>query len=531
MVTSILSKLNILGGLMLEVKNITIITKKGREIVRDLSFTLQAGDKLAIIGEEGNGKSTLIKGIYQKEWIAPYAIMTGEINKKGLKIGYLEQFLDPKWHEYLVQDYFLKEEPESECDYERYTKWYEIERIMNRLQWTEQNKEEKRIGTLSGGEKVKLQMAKILWNQPDVLLLDEPTNDLDIETLEWLESFLLSLSIPILFISHDEVLLERVANGILHLEQLENKKRSQHTLVHIGYDAYVTKREELIGKQEQVAKNEKREYEKSLEKYRRMYQQVESDLRNVSRQDPSKGRLLKKKMKSVQSVGKKLENKEITKRPYGEEAIVAKFHQEEEIHAKKVILSFSKDTLIIAGKQLSKHIELRVVGSEKIVIVGNNGCGKTTLLREIWEKMKERNDIKVGYMPQQYEDELPIHMSPIAWLKQEYTKEEETLARTYLGSMRFTKEEMEGTIGALSGGQKAKLLLVQFMMQKCNVLLLDEPTRNLSPLSIPIIDSLLREFQGAIISISHDRKYIDDVCDKVYVLDSTGLSLKEIREN
>lgn len=514
---------------MLEIRNLEIKTKNDRELIKDLSLSIAQGDKLAIIGEEGNGKSTLIKAIYDKQLIEEYTNIKGYVISRANVIGYLEQFLDERWNELDINEYFLKEKAEDEVDYEQYNKIYELNKIFSKVNLnTRYIDNGKLIGKLSGGEKVKLQMAKILLKKPDLLLLDEPTNDLDIETLEWLEQFIKNSTIPVIFISHDEILLERASNCILHLEQIKNKTKAKHTYEHIGYREYVDKRIYLIAKQNQMAKNDKREHDKQMEMYNKIYSEVSHDLQNVSRQDPGKGRLLKKKMKSVKVVGKHLEEQELTKRPEVEESIIAKFHNEDDIHNTKVILDLKLEVLKNNDKILSNNINLKIVGKEKICIIGNNGCGKTTLIKQIYDDMKERKDIKVGYMPQNYEEKLDKNISPIEFLKKEYTKEEETAARTYMGSMKFTEEEMKNKIEKLSGGQKAKLFILKIIMEKCNVILLDEPTRNLSPLSVPVILNLLRNFEGAIISISHDRKYIKEVCNKVYKLDKTGLKATEI---
>ena len=158
------------------------------------------------------------------------------------------------------------------------------------------------------------------------------------------------------------------------------------------------------------------------------------------------------------------------------------------------------------------------------IISGFLGAGKTTLIKHIYDILQQKNDIKLGYMPQDYEDLLDAEMSPIDLLtKNNKTKEFMTKARTYLGSLKFTPEEVTNKIKYLSGGQKAKLLLLKLILDEANVLILDEPTRNLSPLSNPVIRKLLQDFPGTIISVSHDRKYIEEVCDKIYELTPNGL--------
>ena len=159
--------------------------------------------------------------------------------------------------------------------------------------------------------------------------------------------------------------------------------------------------------------------------------------------------------------------------------------------------------------------------------MGANGAGKTTLLRKIADELLNRTDIKAEYMPQNYEDMLDLDVTPVDFLNQSGDKEEGTRIRTYLGSLKYTPDEMEHPIRELSGGQKAKVLLLKMSLSGANVLILDEPTRNFSPLSGPVIRKMIKDFKGAVISISHDRKYIDEVCDTRYELNANGLkSLK-----
>ncbi|MBR6322575.1 MAG: ABC-F family ATP-binding cassette domain-containing protein, partial [Lachnospiraceae bacterium] len=175
------------------------------------------------------------------------------------------------------------------------------------------------------------------------------------------------------------------------------------------------------------------------------------------------------------------------------------------------------------GKLLSRAVFLRVRGPEKVCMVGDNGCGKTTLLRKIVESMEERTDLRYEYMPQNYEDLLDFSRTPVDILDRSGSKEERTRIRTYLGAMKFTAEEMDHPAGELSGGQKAKLFLLKMSMSDANLLILDEPTRNFSPLSGPVIRALLRAFPGAIIAVSHDRKFIREVCTRVLKLTPEGL--------
>ena len=216
----------------------------------------------------------------------------------------------------------------------------------------------------------------------------------------------------------------------------------------------------------------------------------------------------------------------MTERPEQEEAIFFKLGKENsKMPAGKTVIEFSLDELVApdGSKVLAKDIFLRVRGPEKICIVGTNGAGKTTLLRLIADELLARGDLRVQYMPQNYEDLLDLDVTPVEFLDDTGDKEVRTRIRTYLGSLKYTADEMEHPIRELSGGQKAKVLLLKMSLSDANVLVLDEPTRNFSPLSGPVIRKMIASFPGAVISISHDRKYIEEVCTKRYLLTSEGL--------
>lgn len=499
---------------MLEIKALTI-SINGRYLIKNLNLTLNNSDKLAIIGEEGNGKSTLLKSILG---ICEYAEISGNINLKGNRIGYLEQSisadkLDKSVYEFLFID---------ETDY--YDKINNLYKYLKLINLTDDILKQK-IRTLSGGEKVKISILKLLLNEYDILFLDEPTNDLDIETLEWLEKFINSTSKPIIYVSHDETLLANTANMILHLEQIKKQTECRHTLLKIDYDTYVEQRLRKIKKQTQVARTEKREFTKQHEKLQRIMQKVEYQQNTISRADPHGAKVLKKKMHSLKSQEKKLDETELTEVPDVEESI-SFFFEDVEIPKTKNIINLNIDELKVSDKVLSKNIKLDVIGNVHLCIIGENGVGKSTLIKLIYNELKDRNDIKVGYMPQTYDDVLNNYEYVLNFISSQGNKEEITKARLLLGNMKFTREEMIGKIKDLSNGSKAKLFLVKLVLDKCNVLILDEPTRNVSPLSNPIIRKVLSEYNGTIISVSHDRKYINEVIDNLYILTTEGL-LKE----
>lgn len=499
---------------MIEIKNLSIKVND-RYLVKDLSLNLNKNDKLAIIGEEGNGKSTLLKCIIG---ICNYAEVTGTINLNNNKIGYLEQHITESYKEQKVFDYLFISDNDY---YNKINNLYKNLTILN----IKDDILDKRMNILSGGEKIKVAILKLLLDDNDALLLDEPTNDLDIETLIWLENFINKIDKPIIYISHDETLLSKTANMILHIESLKKKTECKHTLLRIKYNEYIDLRLRTILHQTQVHNFEKKELEKKEEKLKWQKQRVEFEQNNISRSDPHGGRLLKKKMHNVKSQEKKLENIDITEKPDPEESIYFKF-EEVNIPNNKKILNLNNYNLIINNNNIK--INLEVYGNVHICIIGKNGTGKTTLIRKIYDMLKDRTDIKVGYMPQDYNDILNSYDNVLGFITNDSkNKEEITKSRMYLGNMKFTPEEMTGNIDNLSGGSKAKLILMKLVLDKCNVLILDEPTRNVSPLSNPVIRKVLKEFNGTIISVSHDRKYIEEVPNKIYLLTNNELNLIE----
>lgn len=512
---------------MLQVKKLTIVHKKDmREIVKEFSFVLNPGDKAVVIGEEGNGKSTLLKWIYDPQMTEGYADAHGERICGGERPGYLPQELPEEDREKKVYEFFCEEE-EFARQTPKELAWLAVQlKLSSDFFYRDQ-----KMRTLSGGEKVKAQMARLLMAQPTILLLDEPSNDIDIETLEWLEHMIIAAGQPVLFISHDETLIERTANVVIHLEQLRRKTESRTTVAKMSYRKYVSDRLHQLENQEQQAANERREEKRRQEKFRRIQQSVEHDLNSVSRQDPHGGYVLKKKMKAVKSMERRYEREamDMTERPEQEEALFFRFGGNVKMPAGKTVLEFSLDRLLTppdeSGERqlLAEHIFLRLRGREKVCLIGANGAGKTTLLKQIAQQLLERKDIRACYMPQNYEELLELERTPVEYLSITGDKEEITRIRTWLGSMKYTADEMEHPMRELSGGQKAKVLLLKMSMSGADVLILDEPTRNFSPLSGPVIRHMLREYQGAILSVSHDRKFIEEVCTTVYRLSEKGL--------
>ncbi len=504
---------------MLQVQNLTITHKKDNHLLlSDASFVIGDGAKTVLIGEEGNGKSTLLQLIHDPSLVADYITYTGAIRKNGHITGYLAQEATEEALNSPV--YALLP---AEADHETL-----IDACRTVGTPLDTLYSDRLLRTYSGGEKVKIRLSLMLATAPDLLLLDEPSGDLDLSALTWLERFIRDCPLPVVFISHDETLIENCATSILHLEQTMRKTVPRCTFVRQTYAEYREAREGALRKNAQLVEKERAEFRQKMEKYRQILQKVEHQQNVISRGDPHGAALLKKKMHAVKSMGRRFEREEAnqTKRIDTEDAILMRFAENISLPAGKTILSYHADSLAAPdGRILAGEIDLTVYGGEKVCLIGKNGAGKTTLLREIAAQLLRRTDIHTAYMPQNYSDNMDFTETPIAYLTPTLDGSREAYSRicTFLGSVKFTADEMQHPIADLSGGQKAKLYFMKMILSGADTLVLDEPTRNFSPLSQPVIREVLSGFGGTIIAVSHDRKCIDEVFDTVYALGEGGL--------
>ncbi|MBQ9580604.1 MAG: ABC-F family ATP-binding cassette domain-containing protein, partial [Lachnospiraceae bacterium] len=313
---------------MLQIKNLTITHRKDlRIILEDFNLTLNDGDKAVIIGEEGNGKSTLMKWIYNPELAEEYTECIGACIIGNEVLSYLPQELPEEDKNKTLYEYF------SESEHFLNNTPRELSELAGRFNMSSSVfYSDQVMASLSGGEKVKAQLMRILINKPTVLLLDEPSNDIDISTLELLEKFINEWDRIILFISHDETLIENTANVIIHLEQIIRKTKSRYTVARDNYRHYIERRAEAFERQEQQALSDKREKELRDEKYRKILQKVDKSqlsIRNAGKDLADKmqaGRNLKDKMHTVKSMGRRFakEDENMTEMPEQEEAIFFK---------------------------------------------------------------------------------------------------------------------------------------------------------------------------------------------------------------
>ncbi|MGY0444662.1 ABC-F family ATP-binding cassette domain-containing protein [Lactobacillus johnsonii] len=493
----------------------------GNTIFSNISFSVPDNARIGLVGPNGAGKTTLLK------------IMTGQqeptsgqftINK-GLKVGYIaqENALDEDktiWDEMLtVFDNLIEknkritkmqeqiaEHPEDEDLLKRYdqlaydfeqeggfTYQAEIKSILNGFNFKE-NTWQKVIGTLSGGEKTRLAFVKLLLQKPPVLLLDEPTNYLDLDTLDWLEAFLKNYQGAIITVSHDQYFLDHLANQIFELNF------GKLTTFKGNYSQYVKERE-LMNNQQEAA------YEKQQEKIKKEEEFIQKNLVRAST------------TKRAQSRRKALDKMERIKPPKHKQKVRINFTSDRP-SGKEVLIA--KDlTIGYPDKTMVSDIDFQVNKNDRVAIIGPNGIGKSTLLKTIMKKIEPKDgsikygaSLDIGYYDQELQSLDPSKtVLDTIWDRHKTMPEKEV--RSILASFLFTAEDIDKTVGQLSGGQKARLTLTVLSLEKDNFLLMDEPTNHLDIEAKEVLEQALNTYDGTLLFVSHDRYFINELANKI----------------
>lgn len=493
----------------------------GNTIFSNISFSVPDNARIGLVGPNGAGKTTLLK------------IMTGQqeptsgqftINK-GLKVGYIaqENGLDEDktiWDEMLTvfNDLIEKnkkitkmqeqiaDHPEDEDLLKRYdqlaydfeqeggfTYQAEIKSILNGFNFKE-NTWNKVIGTLSGGEKTRLAFVKLLLQKPPVLLLDEPTNYLDLDTLDWLEAFLKNYQGAIITVSHDQYFLDHLANQIFELNF------GKLTTFKGNYSQYVKERE-LMDSQQEAA------YEKQQEKIKKEEEFIQKNLVRAST------------TKRAQSRRKVLDKMERIKPPKHKQKVRINFTSERP-SGKEVLIA--KDlTIGYPDKVMVSDIDFQVNKNDRVAIIGPNGIGKSTLLKTIMKKLEPKDgsikygaSLDIGYYDQELQSLDPSKtVLDTIWDRHKTMPEKDV--RSILASFLFTAEDIDKTVGQLSGGQKARLTLTVLSLEKDNFLLMDEPTNHLDIEAKDVLEEALDNYDGTLLFVSHDRYFINELANKI----------------
>lgn len=501
-------------------------------ILDHVSFSVNKGEKVALVGSNGAGKTTLFKLILKEEepTLMPKEDKPGDISiLSGIKVGYLNQdaikdvnhsvkeelelafsSIYKKLDEFnkLTEKMSFKHDEKTFEEYNTkldelndlnaFNLDYKIEEYLSRFHFP-LSILDKKVKSLSGGERMKIAFIKILLCDYDVLLLDEPTNHLDISTIEWLENYLKDFKGTILFISHDRYFLNTLADKIL---DLENGKIATYNL---GYEDYL-KEKEL-------------KYQQELEQYKKEEEEMERLRRFIEFYMP-KPRFVGRAKDRVHKLAK-LEANHIDKPTKEDKSI--KFKIEGSNLKNKGLLSF---TDLSAGydKPLFPPFSFTLYGKDRLAIIGDNGIGKTTLiktiLKEIEQKsgeIKELRTLKIGYIKQN-DYEFVSKETCLGYLESKYPNKLESELRNALGRFLFRKEDVYKNCSLLSNGERMRLVLCDLSLKDYDVLILDEPTNHLDMVTKECLLSTLKDYGGAIIFISHDRYFINSLATYVLYL-------------
>ena len=497
----------------------------GEVLFDNINLQVDERDRIALVGKNGAGKSTLLKILVGEE-----EPTSGEINKKkDISLSYLAQdsrfesentiydemlhvFDDLRRTEKQLRQMELEMGEKSGedldklmSDYDRlsenfrqaggFTYEADIRAILNGFKFDESMWQMK-IADLSGGQNTRLALAKMLLEKPNLLVLDEPTNHLDIETIAWLEHYLINYSGALIIVSHDRYFLDKVATITLDL--------TKHSL-----DRYVGNYSRFVELKEQKLATEAKNYEKQQKEIAALEDFVNRNLVRAST------------TKRAQSRRKQLEKMERLDKPEAGKKSANMTFQSEKTSG-NVVLTVENAAIGYDGEVLSEPINLDLRKMNAIAIVGPNGIGKSTFIKSIVDQIPfikgEKRfgaNVEVGYYDQTQSKLTPSN-TVLDELWNDFKLTPEVEIRNRLGAFLFSGDDVKKSVGMLSGGEKARLLLAKLSMENNNFLILDEPTNHLDLKTKDILKSALKDFDGTLIVVSHDRDFLDGLVTKVY---------------
>ena len=503
---------------------------QGNDLLKDITFKIENHDKLAIIGVNGAGKTTLLRILCDEE-----SYDSGDIFKsKDTTIGYLSQHntLDPSMTIYeamldvflpLIKkeqrirelekemsqstniDSIMKEYDRLSFEFERdggYSYQSQLKGVLKGLGFPEDTWD-MNIGILSGGQKTRISLGRLLLLKPDLLLLDEPTNHLDVESIEWLESYLKSYPHALIMVSHDRYFIDQVTNQILEIEHGKSK------LYKCSYEQYA----QLKKHNREV---ELKHYINNQKEIKRMQDSIDL-LKSFGRE---------KQVRRAESKEKALEKMEKVERPDAlPQAIRIQFQPlvESGYDVLKV-----KDLSMAFEQPLFENIEFEVKKQERVALIGPNGIGKTTLFHILLGdlapktgKIKLGSKVMIGYYDQEHTS-LSFHKTIFQEISDSYPRMTNTEIRNACASFQFKGDDVFKTIDMLSGGERGRIVLMKLLLSRCNFLVLDEPTNHLDIESKEVLEDALLSFEGTILFISHDRYFINKLATKVVEMTPHG---------
>lgn len=506
----------------------------GEVLFDNINLQVDERDRIALVGKNGAGKSTLLKILVGEE-----EPTSGEINKKkDISLSYLAQdsrfesdntiydemlyvFDDLRRTETQLRQMELEMGEKSGedldklmADYDRlsenfrqaggFTYEADIRAILNGFKFDESMWQMK-IAELSGGQNTRLALAKMLLEKPNLLVLDEPTNHLDIETIAWLENYLVNYSSALIIVSHDRYFLDKVATVTLDL--------TKHSL-----DRYVGNYSRFVELKEQKLATEAKNYEKQQKEIAALEDFVNRNLVRAST------------TKRAQSRRKQLEKMERLDKPEAGKKSANMTFQSEKTSG-NVVLTVENAAIGYDGEILSEPINLDLRKMNAVAIVGPNGIGKSTFIKSIVDQIPlikgEKRfgaNVEVGYYDQTQSKLTPSN-SVLDELWNDFKLTPEVEIRNRLGAFLFSGDDVKKSVGMLSGGEKARLLLAKLSMENNNFLILDEPTNHLDIDSKEVLENALIDFDGTLLFVSHDRYFINRVATHVLELSESGSTL------
>jgi len=468
---------------MIIIKNLTK-NILGETLFEGVSFALHKGDKVGLVGPNGCGKSTLLKII-----LGEVDADEGDVRVEHENVGYLSQELPFKSGETVGSFLSAPENPKAKEILEKVG----LGNISHDIA----------VNKLSGGQKTRISLAKILLDKPSVLLLDEPTNHLDLKGLEWLENFIRDFRGGVLIVSHDRRLLDNSINKILEIDSV-NHKFAEYIG---GYTEYMMEKEKKLAKWED-------EYQRQQKEKRRLELWLALKRQEAHvHPDPAKGRLIRAKEKYLQ---REIYDKEIS-RPKSQKKING-LELKGEAASAKLIVRAKDIAKSFPGKQLLRGVNFELRGREHFLLAGDNGSGKTTLLKILIGELqpdsgefKLGENIRFGYFAQEHEILNPDKTVMDEFLSTDRLLNSSRNPRSVLGAFLFGGQNAFKKVSSLSLGERVRLIFAKLTNQENELLILDEPTNHLDIQSREVIEDALLGYKGAILVVSHDRYFLDKI--------------------
>ncbi len=505
------------------------------EILNHINFHIEAKEKLAIVGINGAGKSTLLKIIMNEEEADEGQVVIG----KDITVGYLAQhqnsYYDKTIYEELLsvkqdvidlqeqirqleQDMKHLEGAELEDALERYTRMNhtfemqdgyafesQITGILKGLGF-EESEFNRPVSELSGGQKTRVSLGRLLLSRPDIILLDEPTNHLDLNSIAWLEGYLRGYDGAVIIVSHDRYFLDKIVTKVIEIEN------TQATIYHGNYSYYAQKREEVRLSKYRAYMNQQAEIKHQEE--------VIAKLKQFNRE---------KSIKRAESREKMLDKMERLEKPQ-------EIHDEMRLTLTPDVES-GNDVLLVEGlsksfdgKTIFSNVNIDIKRGERVALIGNNGTGKTTILKIINQLLPKDSgkitlgaQVHIGYYDQEHQV-LHAEKTIFDELQDAYPQMNNTRVRNVLAAFLFTGEDVFKKIADLSGGERGRVSLAKLMLSNANFLILDEPTNHLDITSKEILENALNNYAGTILYVSHDRYFINQTATRILDLSPNGIT-------